>query len=907
MATQLEARLRVRAETDQAAAGVRRIKTEVQGLDEAASKAAGSANAAAASAKKLGEAPKGLPKLKGDADAAAKALQRTQRQAALLVPQLNDIFTQLASGASPLTVLVQQGPQIRDVMGSWSNAGKALLSVFTPLRVAIGGAAAAAGVFALAAFKGSQESSELARAIAFTGNAAGVTAGQVGAMTARIAEQTKQSRGDVRETLTELIASGRFTITSLASAAQGVAAFAKATGRTREQAVGDYLAMADGVTAWVTKYDRAINFLTPQQLKQIRTLESLGKTQEAMALASDLLNEAIKRQEPPLGSLARAWRDVKNAVDGYWESLKRVLDPNPSAEQQFQRMAERVQQLRDLNEPRFQPRLERAQRQLQDAFRRGEVEQGNSQATADALAKNRREKEQQEAAYQNALAQLLAAGAAKRLAELQTQLDDERDSVERAHARGLVAEREYQDKLLGIEQKRAEAQAAALREQRAIEEARLGGLTKTVEIMAQQAKLAQLDAQIIEAQSRATTKAVQRRKAADAAALTEAQTKAQEWAAVWQRAADAVRQFAERKPETDPAERARKEAEIAVAEAERVFKERKIELEVRIRALTAENEAGMRAELQKLLDKLVSEAPKAIAEDGRRTRFDSLQRSFADESERLELQERAIDQEAGTTEEAERRKNAARAESARKLQEIRDLAADIAKTPAERNVVEQMRQRTEEAKRTLDELRDTARGAAINGLSTALTDIVTGAKHGKEALLDMVQSFARAMLDVISRRLAEQLVESFIPKNGGGGGGGGGWAALASWFATLFHSGGVVGAPGGTRRAVPAAAFVLAPRYHGGGIAGLMPDEVPAILRAGEEVLRSDDPRHRDNLRSGARVGDVSISVRVDGASGTQNELQQGGEVLARGLRNAVRAEVESWVINQKRPGGILA
>lgn len=36
-------------------------------------------------------------------------------------------------------------------------------------------------------------------------------------------------------------------------------------------------------------------------------------------------------------------------------------------------------------------------------------------------------------------------------------------------------------------------------------------------------------------------------------------------------------------------------------------------------------------------------------------------------------------------------------------------------------------------------------------------------------------------------------------------------------------------------------------RYHTGGIAGLAPDEVPAVLRRGEEVLTQADPRHRDN------------------------------------------------------------
>jgi hypothetical protein len=54
-------------------------------------------------------------------------------------------------------------------------------------------------------------------------------------------------------------------------------------------------------------------------------------------------------------------------------------------------------------------------------------------------------------------------------------------------------------------------------------------------------------------------------------------------------------------------------------------------------------------------------------------------------------------------------------------------------------------------------------------------------------------------------------------------------------------------------------------RYHGGGIAGLRPDEVPAILQRGEEVLTADDPRHRAN---GGVGGDVHLKnvIALDSA-----------------------------------------
>jgi tape measure domain-containing protein len=75
-----------------------------------------------------------------------------------------------------------------------------------------------------------------------------------------------------------------------------------------------------------------------------------------------------------------------------------------------------------------------------------------------------------------------------------------------------------------------------------------------------------------------------------------------------------------------------------------------------------------------------------------------------------------------------------------------------------------------------------------------------------------------------------------------------------SFQSGTYHKGGLVG-PGGERRNLPAVVFAGAPRYHVGGLAGLKPDEVPAILMGGpkgqrEEVLTANDPRHRDNLDS---------------------------------------------------------
>jgi len=78
-----------------------------------------------------------------------------------------------------------------------------------------------------------------------------------------------------------------------------------------------------------------------------------------------------------------------------------------------------------------------------------------------------------------------------------------------------------------------------------------------------------------------------------------------------------------------------------------------------------------------------------------------------------------------------------------------------------------------------------------------------------------------------------------------------GFDAIGTDVGFQMHRGGIAG-EATTRRTVHPAVFAGAPRMHRGGLAG---DEVPAILRRGEEVLVRSDPRHRAN------AGGASITV----------------------------------------------
>lgn len=101
----------------------------------------------------------------------------------------------------------------------------------------------------------------------------------------------------------------------------------------------------------------------------------------------------------------------------------------------------------------------------------------------------------------------------------------------------------------------------------------------------------------------------------------------------------------------------------------------------------------------------------------------------------------------------------------------------------------------------------------------------------------------------------------------------------------VLHSGGIAGASG-PKRSVSPAVFAGAVRYHSGGVVGLRPNEVPAILERGEEVVTANDPRHRNN--GGGSGQQINIINAIESSSVVQEGLKNSSTV--RSLVNIVRA-----------------
>lgn len=184
-----------------------------------------------------------------------------------------------------------------------------------------------------------------------------------------------------------------------------------------------------------------------------------------------------------------------------------------------------------------------------------------------------------------------------------------------------------------------------------------------------------------------------------------------------------------------------------------------------------------------------------------------------------------------------------------------------------------------------------------NGLTNAISNFTKAVGEGKdkgEAARDAFLQFASDFLIQVGQMIVKQaLLNALQGLTGGGGGGGGFFSGLLASFGAN-HQGGVIGrAAPGARRTLSPAVFAGAKRYHLGGLPGLKSDEVPSILKKGEEVLTEADPR---NILNGGRTGASTINNKIVNAIDAPSFLDaalstiQGEKVILNYIRANSRA-----------------
>ena len=286
-----------------------------------------------------------LPQAAQQAESAIKRIgtasdvSAKQTAAALrtLPSQFTDIATQLQGGASPLTVLLQQGGQIKDSFGGVSNALRGVGSAIGPyLTNPITYAVAAAGTLALAYNRGAAEVDGYTRALVLSGNAAGTSAGRL-ADAARRVSSVVGTQGAAAEALTQLAGAANVDPSGFEKFAAAAVAMERAAGVPIKQTVDELASLGKSPLESALRLNEASNFLTLGLYQQIKALQDVGKTTSAAALAqsayADALSSRATQLQGSLGAIERGWSGVKASAAAAWDAMLNVGRPVTMGEQ----------------------------------------------------------------------------------------------------------------------------------------------------------------------------------------------------------------------------------------------------------------------------------------------------------------------------------------------------------------------------------------------------------------------------------------------------------------------------------------------------------------------------------------------------------------------------------------------
>jgi hypothetical protein len=170
---------------------------------------------------------------------------------------------------------------------------------------------------------------------------------------------------------------------------------------------------------------------------------------------------------------------------------------------------------------------------------------------------------------------------------------------------------------------------------------------------------------------------------------------------------------------------------------------------------------------------------------------------------------------------------------------------------------------------------------------SAFEDAIVEGKGLSEVLKGLEQDFVRVLArKMVTEPLAQAAGNLFDDLDFG------------SIFGAEHHTGGIAGR-GSVGRTVPAAAFIGAPRFHGGGFPGLRSNEVPAILEQGEGVFTR---QQMSALGSGGRAVKVELNVinefpeaKVEKRQGSKGEPEL---VIRRMVEGTMRSAIGSGAMD---------
>lgn len=308
--------------------------------------------------------------------------------------QITDIVVSLQGGQAPLTVLLQQGGQLRDVFGGAVPAFKALagvvLSAINPTTILAAGLATAGAGYFLA----SQEADRYTKSLTLSNGTTGLTVAQLQMLAAGI-DNVVGTQANAADALSTLAQTGRLSYGSLESAAIASIRTQRLLGISIEDTSKRYAELAKEPVDALRKLQDETGRVSFATFEQVRALQESGRNAEAAAVAqaelTRILNQQASEVEAGQGIFQRAFRGTIDVVKELGDAIVDAFRPVTQGDQLAavrQILADRqAGGLRGLRASVFGPSEEELRRR--EAVLESDIRQGRKLADEDAARARR--------------------------------------------------------------------------------------------------------------------------------------------------------------------------------------------------------------------------------------------------------------------------------------------------------------------------------------------------------------------------------------------------------------------------------------------------------------------------------------------------------------------------------------
>ncbi|HGD7631211.1 TPA: phage tail tape measure protein [Escherichia coli] len=209
----------------------------------------------------------------------------------------------------------------------------------------IGGIAAAVYGLGKAWYDGQKEGEEFNRQLSLTGHYAGVTAGQLWALSRAISGNgiTQHAAAGA---LAQVVGSGAFRGGDIAMVAKAAAQMERSVGQSVSDTISQFKRLKDDPVNAARTLDNELHFLTATQLEQIRVLGEQGRASDAARIAMSALAEETGKRTSDIDNNLNALGSTLQTLSDWWKQFWDAamnIGRNDSLDAQIAALQEKIQ------------------------------------------------------------------------------------------------------------------------------------------------------------------------------------------------------------------------------------------------------------------------------------------------------------------------------------------------------------------------------------------------------------------------------------------------------------------------------------------------------------------------------------------------------------------------------------